>query len=79
MKNMTAAHKEKFIEQKIAQRDSLNNELKKVSKQRQEFIEKDLKTRKAGEVDSSFTNKIYKSIQKQTEKKKIYLKADAKY
>jgi Mg-chelatase subunit ChlD len=79
MKNMTTAQKEKFIEQKVAQRDSLNNELKKVSKQRQEFIEKDLKSRKAGEVDSSFTNKIYKSIQKQTEKKKIYLKADAKY
>ena len=79
MKNMTAAQQEKFIEQKIAQRDSLNNELKKVSKQRQEFIEKDLKSRKAGEVDSSFTNKIYKSIQKQTEKKKIYLKAEAKY
>jgi Mg-chelatase subunit ChlD len=79
MKNMTSAQKEKFIEQKIAQRDSLNNELKKYSKQRQAFIEKDLKSRKAGEVDSSFTNKIYKSIQKQTEKKKIYLKADAKY
>jgi Mg-chelatase subunit ChlD len=79
MKNMTAAQKEKFMEQKIAQRDSLNIELKKYTKQRQEFIEKDLKNRKAGEVDSSFSNKIYKSIQKQTEKKKIYLKADAKY
>ncbi|SEW43922.1 hypothetical protein SAMN05428988_5657 [Chitinophaga sp. YR573] len=79
MKNMTAAQKEKYMEQKIAQRDSLNNELKKYTRQRQEFIEKDLKSRKAGEVDSSFTNKIYKSIQKQTEKKKIYLKADAKY
>lgn len=79
MKNMTSAQKAKFVEQKIAQRDSLNNELKNFTKQRQEFIQKDLKTRKAGEVDSSFTNKIYKSIQKQTEKKKIYLKADAKY
>jgi hypothetical protein len=79
MKNMTAAQREKFMEQKIAQRDSLNIELKKFTKQRQEFIEKDLKSRKAEEVDSSFTNKIYKSIQKQTEKKKIYLKAGAKY
>ena len=79
MKNMTSAQREKFIEQKIAQRDSLNKELRKFTKQRQEFIEKDLKNRKATEVDSSFTNKIYKSIQKQAEKKKIYLKADAKY
>jgi hypothetical protein len=79
MKNMTSAQRAKFIEQKIAQRDSLNNELRKFTKQRQEFIEKDLKSRKASEVDSSFTNKIYKSIQKQAEKKKIHLKREAKY
>ncbi|WP_343674756.1 hypothetical protein, partial [Chitinophaga sp.] len=63
----------------VAERDSLNRELEKLVKMRQEYIEKDLKSRKAEDVDSSFTNKIYKSIQKQTEKKKIYLKKDAKY
>jgi len=79
MKNMTAAQRKVFVEQKIAERDSLNRELIKFTKQRQEFIEKDLKSRKSAEVDSSFTNRIYKSIQKQTEKKNIHLKADAKY
>jgi len=79
MKNMTAAEKKKFIEDKICQRDSLNNELKKLTKQRQEFIEKDLKSRRKEDVDSSFSNKIYKSIQKQTEKKSIHLKGDAKF
>jgi YHS domain-containing protein len=79
MKGMNADQKKKFVEQKVAQRDSLSKELMKFTKLRQEFIEKDLKNRKAGEVDSSFTNQIYKSIQKQTEKKKIYLKAKPKY
>ncbi|PSL23370.1 vWA domain-containing protein [Chitinophaga ginsengisoli] len=79
MKNMTAAQRKIFVEQKIAERDSLNRELIKFTKQRQEFIEKDLKSRKSSEVDSSFTNRIYKSIQKQTEKKNIHLKADAKF
>lgn len=79
MKNMTAAQRKVFVEQKIAERDSLNRELIRFTKQRQEFIEKDLKSRKSTEVDSSFTNRIYKSIQKQTEKKNIHLKANAKY
>ncbi|MCF6406403.1 VWA domain-containing protein [Chitinophaga filiformis] len=79
MKNMTATQRKVFVEQKIAERDSLNKELIKITKQRQEYIEKDLKSRKSAEVDSSFTNRIYKSIQKQTEKKNIHLKADAKY
>jgi hypothetical protein len=77
MKTMTVAEREAYLKKKVAERDSLNKELAKYVKLRQEYIEKDLKGRK--DVDSSFTNKIYKSIQKQTEKKKIYLKADAKY
>lgn len=79
MKNMTAAEKKKFIEDKIAERDSLNNELIKLTKQRQDFIEKDLKSRRKEDVDSSFSNKIYKSIQIQTEKKRIHLKGDARF
>ncbi|UPK67634.1 vWA domain-containing protein [Chitinophaga filiformis] len=79
IKNMTAAQRKVFLEQKIAERDSLNRELVKFTKQRQEYIEKDLKSREAASVDSSFTNRIYKSIQKQTEKKNIHLKANAKF
>lgn len=79
MKGMTVVQKEEYLKKKVAVRDSLNRELAKYVKMRQEYIEKDLKTRKAEDVDSSFTNKIYRSIQQQTEKKKIYLKADAKY
>jgi hypothetical protein len=79
MKNMTEEEQKKFIEKRIAQRDSLQKELVKFTKLRQDYISKDLKSRKPGEVDSSFSNQIYKSIRKQTEKKKIYLKAETKY
>lgn len=79
MKGMTTLQKEEYLKRKVAERDSLNKDLAKYVKMRQAYIEKDLKGRKAKDVDSSFTNKIYKSIQQQTEKKKIYLKADAKY
>ncbi|SFW86231.1 VWA domain-containing protein [Chitinophaga sancti] len=79
MKMMTMEEREAYLKKKVAERDSLNKELGKYVKMRQEYIEKDLKQRKAEDVDSSFTNKIYKSIQQQTEKKKIYLKKDAKY
>lgn len=79
MKNMTATQRKIFLEQKIAERDSLNRELVKFTKQRQAYIENDLKSREAASVDSSFTNRIYKSIQKQTEKKNIHLKANAKF
>ena len=79
MKNMTPEQQKMFIEQKIAQRDSLNKALIKLSRQRQEFIDSDLKNRKAGTADSSFSNKIYQSIKTQAEKKKIYLKSKAKY
>ena len=44
-----------------------------------EAIEKDFKTRKTEDVEGSFTNQIYKSIQKQTEKKNIHLKEKPKY
>ena len=79
MKNMTADQKKIFIDKKIAQRDSLNRELMKVTKLRQEFIEKDLSKRKKEDVENSFSNQIYKSIQKQTEKKNIHLKEKTKY
>ncbi|MBP1651544.1 MAG: hypothetical protein H6Q26_1701, partial [Bacteroidetes bacterium] len=79
MKKMTVVQREEYLKKKVAVRDSLNKELDKYVKMRQAYIEKDLKSRKAEDVDSSFTNKIYKSIQQQTEKKKIYLKKDAKY
>jgi len=79
MKNMTSDQKTKFVEEKLAKRDSLNKELQKVTKLRQEYIEKDFKTRKTEDVEGSFTNQIYKSIQKQTEKKNIHLKEKPKY
>jgi hypothetical protein len=79
MKGMTTSQREQYIAKKTAVRDSLGKELVKYSRLRQQFIEKDLKSRKAEDVDSSFTNKIYKSIQRQTEKKNIRLKEAAKY
>lgn len=79
MKSMTVAQRKVYVQKKIAERDSLNSELKKYTALRQEYIKTDLKKRRAGTVDSSFTNTIYKSIQKQTERKQIYLKGEAKY
>ncbi|MFT3934273.1 MAG: hypothetical protein QM726_11695 [Chitinophagaceae bacterium] len=76
---MSSDQRKIFIEQKLAKRDSLNQQMQKYTRLRQEFIEKDLAGRKAGEVDSSFSNKVYKSIQKQTEKKNIKLKEKAKF
>ncbi|WP_336514519.1 vWA domain-containing protein [Pollutibacter soli] len=79
MKNLSDAEKKVFIDKKIAKRDSLQKELTHYSKLRQEYIVKDLKTKGSGKVDSSFSNQIFKSIQKQTEKKKIRLNGEAKY
>jgi hypothetical protein len=79
MKNMNAAQRKMFLQQKIAERDSLGAELRKLTLKRQAFIQQDLKNRNAADVDSSFSNQIYKSIQKQTEKKHIHLKGAAKY
>ena len=79
MKNMTADQKKIFIEKKIAQRDSLNKELVKYTKLRQDFIEKDLSKRKTEDVENSFSNQIYKSIRAQTEKKNIHLRSKTKY
>ena len=79
MKNMPPAEKKKYVEKQLAVRDSLNVALQTIGKKRQQFITNELSKRKAGEVDNSFSNQIYKSIQKQTEKKKIYLKSPAKF
>jgi len=79
MKNMTTDQKTAFLKQKIATRDSINAALQQFAKLRHEFIRNDLKNRKSEEVEGSFTNKIYKSIQLQTEKKNIHLKDKAKY
>lgn len=79
MKELSATQRDQYIKHKITVRDSLSKELVKYSQLRQQYIEKDLKSRKAEDVDSSFTNKIYKNIQRQTEKKNIRLKEAAKY
>lgn len=79
MKSMTVEQRKTFLQQRIALRDSLTAELASLTKQRQAFIEKDLKNRSAAEVEGSFNNQIYKNIRTQTEKKKIYLKEKAKY
>jgi hypothetical protein len=79
MKNMSPAQKKVFIEEKIARRDSLNKELTKYTRLRQTYIEKDLSRRDSAEVDNSFSNQIYKNIQKQTEKKNIHLREKTKY
>ncbi|MBS1563642.1 MAG: VWA domain-containing protein [Bacteroidetes bacterium] len=79
MKNMTAEQQRQFIEEKSAKRDSLGKALQKLTLQRQEYIDQDLKKRGKGVADSSFSNQIYQSIKKQAEKKKIYLKKEAKY
>lgn len=79
IKNMSLQQKKVYIEAKIARRDSLNAELRRLTKLRQAFIETDLRKRSAAEVEGSFNNTIYKSIRTQTEKKKIYLDEKAKY
>ncbi|MBO9572653.1 MAG: VWA domain-containing protein [Chitinophagaceae bacterium] len=79
MKNMNAAQKKKFVEQRIAHRDSLNTVLIRLTKQRQAYIESDLKKRSPEEVEGSFNNQIYKSIRIQTEKKNIHLDEKTKY
>ena len=79
MKNLSPAQRKIFIEEKIARRDSLNKELTKYTRLRQTYIEKDLSRRDSAEVDNSFSNKIYKNIQKQTEKKNIHLREKTKY
>jgi len=71
MKDMPPAERKKYLDRQLPVRDSLNTALLTISKKRQEFISNELSKRKPGEVDNSFSNQIYKSIQKQTEKKKI--------
>lgn len=79
MKDLSPAQKKIFIEQKLARRDSLMKELTKYTLLRQTYIEKDLSRRDSSEVNHSFSNQIYKSIQKQTEKKNIHLTEKTKY
>ena len=79
MKNLSPAQKKIFIEQKLVQRDSLVKQLTKYTLLRQTYIEKDLSKRDSVEVNHSFSNQIYKNIQKQTEKKNIHLREKTKY
>jgi hypothetical protein len=79
MKNMSPAGKRIFIEQKLLRRDSLMKALTKYTLLRQTYIEKDLNKRDSAEVNHSFSNQIYKIIQKQTEKKNIHLTEKTKY
>jgi len=79
MKNLSPAQKKIFIEQKLVQRDSLVKQLTKYTLLRQTYIEKDLSKRDSVEVNHSFSNQIYKNIQKQTEKKNIHLGEKTKY
>jgi hypothetical protein len=79
MKDLSPVQKKIFIEQKLVRRDSLMKELTKYTTLRQAYIEKDLSMRDSAEVNHSFSNQIYKNIQKQTEKKGIRLTEKTKY
>ncbi|MBW8687996.1 vWA domain-containing protein [Chitinophaga rhizophila] len=79
MKRMSVVERRAYVKEKLAERDSLTKELQLYMQKRQDYITKDLKERSAAEVDSSFSNRIYKSIQQQTEKKNIRIKGGAKY
>lgn len=68
-----------IVKQKAHLRDSLQKELQTAINKRNAYIDADLAKRNAGEVEGSFNNIIFKSIQKQTQKKKIVIKGTAKY
>jgi Mg-chelatase subunit ChlD len=67
------------VKQKVQLRDSLQKQLNAEVAKRNSYIEADLSKRNKSEVEGSFNNVIFKSIQKQTQKKKIVLKGKAKY
>jgi hypothetical protein len=67
------------VKQKTELRDSLQKVLNTEIAKRTKYVEAELSKRNKSEVEGSFNNIIFTNIQKQTRKKKILLKGNAKY
>ena len=78
MQKLTFEQLKNQVDSLIAKRKSLEIEIVNLSKQRQQHIENELKNMKAEEVESSFDNVIFRSVQKQAETKGIKIEGKAK-
>lgn len=78
MKNMSATERQTYMNKLIEKRKKLEQEIKELSKQRQQHIEAELLKMDKDKVESSFDDVIYRAVQTQALEKDIKLEGKAK-
>ena len=78
MKNMSVTERQTYMNKLIEKRKKLEQEIKDLSKQRQQHIEAELLKMDKDKVESSFDDVIYRAVQKQAQEKDIKLEGKAK-
>ena len=78
MKKMSASERQAYVNELIEKRKKLEQEIKDLSKQRQQHIEAELSKMDKDKVESSFDDVIYRAVQTQALEKNIKLEGKAK-
>ena len=78
MKKMSASERQAYVNELIEKRKKLEQEIKDLSKQRQQHIEAELSKMDKDKVESSFDDVIYRAVQTQALEKNIKLEEKAK-
>lgn len=78
IQKMSAEERQKYVADLIEKRKELEQEIKDLSKQRQQHIEEELSKMDKKKVEGSFDDVIYKAVQTQAAEKSIQLEGKAK-
>ena len=78
LQSMSPAQLETYVKELSDKRKSLEKEIAKLSKQRQEYINAEVSKMEEEAVESSFDNVIFKAVQSQAEEKNIKIEGDVK-
>lgn len=78
MQKMSETERKEYVDAQIVKRKKLEEDIAKLSKQRQEYIDKETEKMDADKVSKSFDDVIYESVKSQAEEKSIKLEGKAK-
>ncbi|SBV99869.1 vWA domain-containing protein [uncultured Dysgonomonas sp.] len=78
MQKMSAEERQKYVDELIEKRKKLEQEIKNLSKQRQQHIDEELSKMDKEKVEGSFDDVIYRAVKTQAAKKSIQLEGKAK-
>jgi Mg-chelatase subunit ChlD len=79
LRNKTLAEQKAILDLAVAQRKEYLTQLKALSAQRQEYLDKELGRMDVDKVENSFNNQVFKSVQQQAGAKSIQIEGKAKY